>query len=193
MEPLEAEVDDYLREQRVDFRNNTSSATKLDFTLYLHEGIRFYLEVKEKRQPTKMSQWPDIGIEEKHLFILDDLSARKILRQSPNSGVFIRNNVLGKYYFFDVVTLWSVPRVRVNRYLDREHTKAKGKWLLDLRNSHSGRNVGMLLPTIMRYLENQRYLFSDTACYEYIGEEIGIGGEVRTKEHRRLDINATRA
>lgn len=190
---LEQEVDQYLKSKKIKFYNNTNHPNRLDFTIILPEYEKFYLEVKEKRQHTKTSQWPSVDIPESELFILDDLSARKILKMAPNSGLLVRSNITGRYYFYDVVTLWSVPRLRVNRALNREETVIKGKWMLDLRNAVVGAQVADGWAAVLRYLRDQRSIFTETACYgDFFGESIGLGGEIRTREFKIQDYNSTR-
>jgi hypothetical protein len=191
---LEQEMDLYLKSQGLKFYNYTVSPVRLDFTIFMpHGGEKFFLEVKEKRKTTKISQWPKVNIPEPDLFILDDLSARKILKMAPNSGLIVRTNLTNRYYFFDVVTLWEMPRLRVNRALNEEKTVFKGKWMIDLRNGYQGNKLDQVFGALKTYYEQQEQYFREPECFgNFRGEHIGVGGEVRTRAFKIEDYNATR-
>lgn len=192
MQSLEEEMREQLAKCNIGFTDNSGSPTKLDFRIAITEKCGFWLEVKEKRQHTKKSNWPEIDIPEEHLFILDDLSARKLLRHSPLSGLAVRNNVTGRYYFIDVVTLFLMPKLRVNRLLN-ERGELKGKWMIDIRNGTLCGSSEDVIRAMYHYTGDIEKVFTETACYGYfVNEHVGLGGEFRTQEQRKYDYAATR-
>jgi len=194
MDSFEHIMDTWLRKQNYSFRTFTKSYTKLDFTVHLNTGAWFKLEVKEKRQPLKRANWEipaDLASED--VFILDDLTARKILKVAPFSGVAVQDRVRSKYFVADVLELWMMPRVRINRKITKD--KLKGKWILDFNNF-----IEVSLDEIIPYFEQitepdthyARYV-KQADCYgSFVGEDIGFGGELRTKAHRKFDHMVTR-
>jgi len=191
---FEQELTDFIRGRRLKFYDNRRSERRLDFVISFG-AVLFHLEAKEKRQAINTQAWPTMqGVKEQDLFILDDLSARKILRKAPFSGLVVRDNLLNRYIFYDVVTLMLAPRLRVNRALNREDTILKGKWILDQRNGIVCLNLDEVFHYIDLYLQSQDQIFEEeAACYgDFYGEYIGIGGRERTVEDHRADYHATR-
>lgn len=173
------------------FQDFTSSFTEPDF-LFLSPkwNYAFWLEAKEKVQTFSKKNWP-CDIPEKHLFVLDDLSARKVLRHAPFSGVLVRDNTQRQYVFFSVVHLFTMPKIRRNRLLPSG--EMKGKWLIDLRHGESARTLPQALAHITRYVRDLTATFASTPAWGvYEGEDLRIAGVPRTNEHRRQDIAITR-
>jgi hypothetical protein len=190
---LENETREFLLKYSVMFIDNSRSFDRLDFSFYsdpIHTN--FQVETKEKRQHIDLENWPPVGIPEKHLFILDDLSARKLLKASPYSGIIVRDNLLHRYYFFDVVKLLLMPRVRVNRSLDGKE-KLKGKWLIDLRNGIESGDLYGIFKSIREYIDSIDVIFSSPECFgDFVGEEISKGGIPRGAGYRNHDFEETR-
>jgi hypothetical protein len=84
----------------------------------LSDGSRFALEVKEKRQAYTVQAWPQ-NTPEAHMFILDDLTVRKCLGFAPRAGVAVKDVVGKRFVFYSVIDLALMPRVRVNRRIER--------------------------------------------------------------------------
>jgi len=191
---LEQEIEQYIRKHGFRYHDNRLSRRNLDFMIRFGD-IWFHLEAKEKRQAIDTWHWPTVqGVKEQDLFIVDDLSARKILRRAPHSGLVVRDNLRNHYIFYDVVTLMLAPRLRVNRALNPEGTVLKGKWMLDQRNGLVCLNLDKVFEQIALYLQNQDQIFKDeSACYgDFYGELIGVGGRERTEEEQKKDYEATR-
>ena len=173
--------------------DNTASMEKLDFTLI--GNSTFHVETKEKRQPYSLRNWQGVAIPEEFLFILDDLSARKVLAAGPNSGLLVRD-WNGMLYFFSVLDLFEMPKVRFNRSVKYEAQKdesLKGKWAIDLRNGQRCNSYRSALTAISSYIGSQKNLFSSTPCHgSYQGEAILMGGITRKVEHRQVDYLNTR-
>lgn len=190
---LEQEVKNYFRSRGTHFKDNTSSFDKLDFTVLQDGQPAFHFEVKEKRQRYAMSNWPDFSPEE-HLFIFDELTIRKCLAHSPNSGVIVRVKYTGDYYFFSVIDFALMPRMRIQRDIHRKIHDVKGKWLVDLRNGKHARSLAECLEHSREYYRSlDHILFKEKGIYgDYIGEQIEKGGIVRQPEHWDEDIKKTR-
>jgi len=135
-----------------------------------------------------------IGIAEEHLFIIDDLAARRVLAFAPNAGLVIRDNLRRLYFLFTVVDLFLMPKLRVNRRLDLNPPLFKGKWLIDLRNGQSCPDLATIFTRIGVYLDQRETIFSkELACFgAYMGETIASGGVARQPQHWQRDISETR-
>jgi len=195
---LEQEIKDYFNQRDIPFHDHSFDDQRflwLDFG-YGDAGKKRYFrfDAKEKRRRYNMKNWPDAGIPEQHLFIMDDLAARKILAIAPNSGMVVRDNTQLKYYLFTVVDLFLMPKMRVNRPIHNQREGLKGKWLVDLRNGQRFDELPSVFDAIEAYLDQRREIFGkQLACYgEYVGEHIGRGGIIRRPEHWTTDISATR-
>jgi len=192
---FEQEIKQYFEHHRIAFDDNSASFKKLDFGFGDAKTKRYFsFDVKEKRQHYAVRNWPETDIPEEHLFIIDDLAARKILAYSPNSGLVVRDNLHRKYFFFSVVDLWLMPRQRVNRDIRKNVPGVKGKWLTDLRNGHSSDALTGVFAGIEAYLNRREDIFLNILeCYgDYVGEDIPKGGIVRRPEHWSVDVSETR-
>lgn len=178
----------------VEYVDNSRSRDRLDFSLHVKSrSTWFSLELKEKRQRIYTTAWPEVSIPERHLFILDDQSARRVLLRLPHSAVAVRDNLSGRYFFFGGVDLALMPKVRVNRPVNRSGSRLKGKWMVDFRNGVSVKTIDQLLAKIVEYIDELHNVKTEPACYGvYKGEHIGVGGEPRSREHKRLDFGSTR-
>ncbi|MCO6449827.1 MAG: hypothetical protein J5I90_03460 [Caldilineales bacterium] len=193
---FEQEIKEFFARHNLPFHDHSTDAERfqrLDFG-FGPPGRYFSFDAKEKRQPYNLKNWPDSGIAEERLFIVDDLAARKILGFAPNSGLLVRDNVRPAYYLFTVLDLYLMPKLRVNRPIRNKQTEMKGKWLVDLRNGWRYATLAEAFAGIEKYLDEREQIFSrELACYgDYVGEEIGEGGIVRQPGHWREDIGATR-
>ena len=190
---VEQEVKDYLRASRKEYTDNSSSFKNLDFTLTFGEGKLFHLDVKEKRQRYNLNNWPKIMIEA-DMFILDDLSIRKCLAFSPNSGILVRDNIRAKYFFVSVLDFALMPKKRVNRQINRNQPDIKGKWIINLRNGKEAISLQAAFLLIEQYVQNlEEVLFKILECYgEYVDEIIGQGGITRKPSHWEIDVKSTR-
>jgi len=190
---LEQEVKTFLSNKHVKFDDNSASFKNPDFTVFWNDIPYFYLEVKEKRQKYDMSNWPEYT-EETDLFILDDLTVRKCLAYSPKSGIMIRDNLRNAYFFLSVVDLALMPRMRVNRPIERNVATLKGKWLINLNNSLKSESIDEIFSGIRKYVgASEEILFNTIECYgHYVEEKIGLGGITRRPAHWDTDIKLTR-
>lgn len=193
MPSVEQEVKRFLGRSRLRFIDHTSSFKKPDFTLYLSGDTPFFLEVKEKRQPYNTRNWPSFA-PETDLFILDDLTVRKCLGYAPRAGVLVRDNRQRQYIFFSVIDLALMPKLRVNRSIERNAQDLKGKWLINLQNGARAATLDHAFRHIRQYVADlPAILFDHHPCYgDYVGEAIGSGGITRNPGHWDTDVQATR-
>ena len=191
---LEQEIKDLLTRREVHFDEACDAFDQLDFCIHSGQRADFHFDAKEKRQEVALANWPETGIPQEHLFILDDLAARKALKFAPNSGLVVRDNLRRLYFFFDVTPLFLMPRQRVNRPIELNSALVKGKWLVDLRNSVQCATLLEVFEKIAVYHDNQEQIFHKfLACYgDFVGEVISEGGITRRPEHWLKDRDATR-
>jgi hypothetical protein len=191
--PFEDEFRKFLQQRHARFIDQTRSYHDADFALMLSDGARFALEVKEKRQAYVKSVWP-ANTPEPHMFILDELTVRKCLGFAPRAGVAVKDVVGERYVFFSVIDLALMPRVRVNRRIERNQPDLKGKWIVDLRNGGQATTLDELLGHIQTYLANlHSILYEIHPCYgDYVGETVGDGGITRRPEHWSQDVRNSR-
>lgn len=196
MPSFEQELKQYFRDRGIAFDDYSDSFKQLDFAFGDRKAKRrFYFDAKEKRQRYVLRNWPAADhIPEEHLFIMDDLAARKILAYAPNSGLIVRDNLCRKYYFFSIVDLYLMPRRRVNREINKNMRGLKGKWLTDLRNGLCCETLESVFAGIENYLNRREDIFTNILeCYgKYYGEEIPGAGISRRPEHWSFDIRETR-
>lgn len=195
MIPFENEVRAYLDQTGLVYEDHCDSLEQLDFGFGDREARRhFDFDVKEKRRRYNVRNW-GAQIPQEHLFIFDDLAARKVLAYAPNSGIVVRDNVRGLYFFFSVVDLFLMPKLRVNRAIRKNVQGLKGKWLIDLRNGLLCVSLEDVFHGIDAYLERRRDIFTTVLeCYgAYQGEAIPVQGRTRRPQHWQTDVDETRS
>ena len=190
---LEEEVRVYLSNRQKSFDDNTESFVKLDFGVAFGTSGYFSFDTKEKIDPYQANNWP-ISISEENLFIIDDLAARKILKYAPYSGVIVRDRPLNRYFFISIVDLYLMPKVRVNRSINRNQPAQKGKWLIDLCNVIHYDRLELIFNAINCYVSDHRAIFCEIKeCYgSYQNEQLGRGGIERRTQHWEKDYANTR-
>lgn len=191
---LEQEIRTLLTARSVHFDEATDAFDQLDFCIHSEQRGQFHFDAKEKVQKIKVANWPETAIPEEHLFILDDLAARKVLKFAPDSGLIVRDHRRRLYFFFDVLNLFLMPRMRVNRRIGEGEGLLKGKWLIDLRNGVQCATLIEVFEQIAAYHDEQDEIFHKRlACYgDYIGEQVGQGGITRQPGHWIQDRDVTR-
>lgn len=194
MKSFEQEIKLFLQAQSLNYKDNSSSFKRLDFSVQLNKEWVFHFDAKEKRQTYNLRNWSLTADAEPHTFIIDDLAARKILAYAPYSGMVVRDNLLGGYFFFSVIDLFLMPKRRLNRPIHKEKKALKGKWLIDLRNGRKCQDMAQVLTSFHQYIDKREELFiNHLPCLgNYVGENIGQGGMVRQKEHWDIDVKETR-
>lgn len=194
MQSFEQEIKAFLQSKKLEYKDGSSSFKRLDFSIQLDENWKFHFDAKEKRQKYNLFNWKLTADQEPHTFIIDDLAARKILAFGPYSGMVVRDNLLGGYYFFSVLDLFLMPKIRVNRPIEKNSKAMKGKWVIDLRSGKKCANMGEVLQLFHQYIAKREDLFLNILdCYgNYQGEDIGERGEVRRPEYWDTDVKETR-
>jgi len=185
---FEREVEELLQNRSVIYRSNVQSTKLPDFTIGTSSA--FHVELKEKRNRYSPKNWKG-EMPQQWMFILDELTVRKLTLTYSCSGIMVRDDSAVGYYFCGIICLLTMPRVRTNRMMMGSYVK--GKWILDLRNFKKADS----LPGAMRNLKLYRASCikdaTQSACYgEYIGEDVGISGSDRTVEQIKHDYEATR-
>lgn len=185
---FEQECRNFFTDYGIGYKDGTGGSGT-DFFL---EPVSFHLEVKEKRQYIKTSVWPTT-IPQDHLFILDELTVRKLFFAGSRSGLAIRTSIQNeaRYYFVDTLNLMLMPRTRANRWMTDQHPK--GKWLIDLRNTYECQDVEDIYRLINKYLQKIPDMQTRSECWgEYVGEIVEKGGEERTWKQYTHDYKWTR-
>ena len=194
MQSFEQEIKAFLQSRKLEYKDNSSSFKRLDFSVRLDENWTFHFDAKEKRQKINLYNWKITAEQEPFTFIIDDLAARKILAFGPYSGMVVRDNLLGGYYFYSVLDLFLMPKTRVNRPIEKQQKGLKGKWVIDLRSGRKCSSMDEVVKLFFEYVAKREDLFLNILeCYgTYPGENIGERGEVRRSEHWDTDVKETR-
>lgn len=112
----------------------TESGSELDFYVPSTQGHPYFLEVKEKAQRYGVKWQRLSGVEERNLFILDELSFRKARQCEDDHAApafFLLHDVPGgRMFLASCDDLSLVDRVRVDRVGATGHRK--GKWIIDM-------------------------------------------------------------
>lgn len=194
MQSLEQEIKAFLKARQLEYKDNSSSFKRLDFSVRLGEDWVFYFDAKERRQAYNLKNWKLTAAQEPHTFIMDDLAARKILAYGPYSGMVVRNNLSAKYYFFSVLDLFLMPKTRVNRPIEKNARALKGKWIIDLRNGRECDSMSEIFEHFKLYISKREDSFMNILeCYgKYQGEDIEERGELRRPGYWDTDVRETR-
>ncbi len=191
MRMLEQEVKSYLSKKRISFVDYTRSHHELDFEL---PGFRIFLDVKEKLQPFSRTNWPKTATPHEHLFILDDLAARKMLLRAPKSFCLIKDSTSTPpmFYIYSIVDLLCMPKTRARRPLERNVKVYKGKWLIDLRDAAAFVSVEDALKYVLAYEKQFRTIFQEHIdCWgKYPSERLVESRSTRRAEYWKKDAHA---
>lgn len=188
---LEQEVRQYFSKRRIKFLDHTRSHHELDFAL---PDVGIHLDVKEKLQRFSRTHWPNAAMPQEHLFILDDLAARKMLLHAPKSFCLIKDSSLPSpmYYIYSIVDLLCIQKPRVRRPIERTVKAYKGKWLVDLRDAAAFVNLDDAMDYMLRYEKHFSAIFRDHIdCWgNYSSEEIFVSGTKRRAQYWKKDSGA---
>lgn len=193
---FEQEYKAFLNSHSINYTDNCNSCKLLDFTLLNFAGGKnFNVDVKEKRQKINTKNWPSIEAgDENYTFIIDDLAARKIFAYAPHSGLIVRDNLTATYYWYSVIDLGLMPKIRANRVIEKINARHKGKWIIDFRNAASAKSLEDLLKVIKQYTEEIVHICTGfLPCYgNYYNEILNTEGETRKPGHWHIDVKETR-
>ena len=138
--------------------------------------VRAVLELKEKRQPLR-GRWVELaGVPEPELLVLDEVSARKLLARAPRAFLLFHDLTRpdAPYVLFTIIDLFCMPKVRVQRSINLNDRRMKGKWLLDRRHGQTFGNLNGVFAALATYLD--RRMMDDLRRLEphgpYIGETV---------------------
>lgn len=185
---LEEEIKTFLDSKDVEYIEYTLSRTMPDFMV--GKRARFFLEAKEKRNQYKPTSWPS-NIPQPDMFILDELTVRKLLKYYPKSGIIVRDSTTGLYHFSGILSLITMPRIRTNRMVLSKYLK--GKWIVRLSHMQKSTHLPGAMRHMKKYLSSCEKDAISSPCYgEFEGEEIGFGGENRKIEYMTEDFEETR-
>jgi hypothetical protein len=114
-------------------QQSTESFHRLDFQLADSTGRAIELELKEKKQPLS-DGWGLLRpeIESSNLFVLDELSLRKIVDAGHYAFLLVRDVPLDRWCLWSTGDLLVATSVRYVRTMHRGKVCQKGKLLLDI-------------------------------------------------------------
>ena len=181
---FETEIREYCKEYNIDFEDHGDSSRHPDFKLG-----DVWLEVKEKGN-LNPKNWPITG-DGKTVFIVDELTMRRLMTFAPKALLAFRDNKTGRYYVADVFTVWLMPRKRVRRPVAGKKYP-KGKWLLDIRNFKEVFSIKELLDYAMKF-DGGFYANTFSDCMgEFLGEQVYTTDNVRHIGYQNTDFLMTR-
>lgn len=171
---FEREVGKALRKDgEFELLDSTESYDEVDFELGCR-GRRIFLEIKEKRQPYREAWLEASGIKQERLFILDELSARKIVLRAPRAYLLVKDHLQSSLTLFGALELVTLPKTRINRSIDGGIATYKGKWLIDLRHGKGCETLPEAFELIKRRSSSEEELWSSLACHgRYENETLG--------------------
>jgi len=188
---FEQEVRSLLITQKIPFVDGTQSTSELDFHLPRH---KIHFDAKEKTQPFSMKNWAGTAIAQEDLFIIDDLSARKLLRNAPLSFCLIKDSSSPPvmYYIYSIVDLLCIPKTRATRPIEKSVKAFKGKWLLNLRDAAVFDELVEAIKYMLSYERKFPLIFSEHIdCWgHYPSEEIKTSGRTRIAAFWKKDATA---
>ena len=186
---LEQEIKSYLTLRNEPFSDFSASHTALDFFLPRHN---IHIDAKEKRQRFAMKNWKEARMPQEHLFIIDDLSVRKLLLHAPNSFTLIKDSSVtpAMYFVYSIVDFLCIPKIRCRRPIRRTIVAFKGKWIIDLRDASAFETLEDAITYTTSYKKKHPAIFEGQIdCWgKYPSERVSKSGSMRTA--RFWDIDA---
>lgn len=188
---FEQEIKTYLTEQNIAFDDQTRSHFLPDFFLPTHN---LWFDAKEKSQVFSKQSWGKVFRATEHLFILDDLAARKLLQHAPKSFCLIKDSshIPPTYHVYSIVDLFCMPKHRARRPIERNVAMHKGKWLIDLRDAAAFTSLRNAIEYLLSYQRMFPAIFHDHIdCWgRYPSEEIKEAGTKRTAKFWNKDASS---
>lgn len=188
---FEQEIKTHFTKHNIAFNDWTRSHSLPDFFL---PGYNLWFDAKEKAQAFSKQNWGKVFRSTEHLFILDDLAVRRLLKHGPKSFCLIKDSSHAPhlYYVYSLVDLLCMPKRRVRRPIERNLPMHKGKWLVDLRDAAAFDS----LPDALAYLLSYDKLFpaifqNHLDCWgNYPSEQITEAGTKRTAKFWNTDASS---
>lgn len=178
--------------KKIHYEQFTNSKDKLDFLIVQTvEGKEhsFWLELKEKNQHYNKDDWP-CPWAELDMFIVDDLTIRKILWHSPDAGLLVWDNIRDKLFFWTPIDLMFVDKIRGNRKINKEgkedYTNLKGKAILNTSQAKEFATIQAAVYHIeAHHIVKQGIYTKKLECIPYVKTIFGV---VRKPEHWEEDL-----
>lgn len=187
-----------LTRNRMKFTDNTNSYTDPDFGIIRREGIGehvFWIELKEKFQSYNIRDWGFTEEEEPKRFIIDTLSVNRLLitERYTRSGIIIKDNVYGGYYFASKLDLMASTLKAVNRLTEKSSEDLKGKYIIRLDRLKKHLHLKHALSAALRHDNRIPYLRSQHECYtDNLSAKPEVLGSVRTEGYWQEDLQKSR-
>lgn len=138
-------------------RTNTNRFDRSDYEVATHDVAQCAIELKAKWQRYRgwTTHRPDV--DERDLFILDELAMRRLIEHGPFGQLLIYDHPAHRWVIFGVVDLILAPKARVARPLRARRATTKGKVLLDLGDGHqAGRQLDPALDVLTSLIDDTR-------------------------------------
>lgn len=159
-----------------EYRDNTAAHDRPDFFIIRQvrgKPVRLALELKEKRQPYR-GRWAQLaGVPEADLLVLDEVSARKLLANSPRALLLFWDvtQPAQPYVLFSIIDLFCIPKVRVQRSIALRSRRVKAKWLVDRRHGRAFADLKDAFAAMANYLDHG--MLADLRRLEAHGDFVG--------------------
>ncbi len=159
-----------------EYQDNTAAHDRPDLFIFRQvrgRRVRLALELKEKRQPYR-GRWAELaGVPEAELFVLDEVSARKLLANSPRALLLFWDETqpAQPYVLFSIIDLYCIPKVRVQRPIALSSRRVKAKWLLDRRHGRAFAELKDAFAAMTNYLDHG--MLADLRRLEAHGDFVG--------------------
>ena len=166
---FEQEIKCHLSDAGIAFEDHTSAVDLPDFKITKEDCPIIHLEVKEKKSPYNIKNWPifeSMGIDEKYSFIEDELSVRRLCYHGPHSFLLVKDVASsGFLYVWSLIGLFCIPKKRTNRKVG---DTLKGKWLMDFRWGRELRGLEPLIPLLFSVCDKIDYVCDQLVQHIYL-------------------------
>ncbi len=135
--------------------NQTDRFDRLDYTVATHRVPVASVELKAKWQPYRGWAQHRPDVDQVDLFILDELSLRRIVAAGTHTHLLIYDHPACRWVLYGVADLILAPKARVSRRLSGRRTLEKGKVLLDLNDGHhAGSDLGAAVELLATFVND---------------------------------------
>lgn len=173
-------------------KDNTDSYDQIDF-LVEFKGITFAFDCKEKKSKNRELWGEKSGIPTENIFIFDETAIKNLFKHYPYVFVLIRDRTTDKYIVFNSLDLLCMPRIRLNREIDKYKRMNKGKWIVNLKWGHEFQSINESFEYFRHYLNNELEVqLKMLGCYEIpLTNAIDKldGSYTRTKDYWAKDVS----
>lgn len=146
--------------------DNTDSFDDIDF-LVCFNNITFSFDCKEKKSKNRALWSEKSGIALEDIFIFDETAMKALFKHYPYAFALIKDRTTNKFIVFNSLDLLCIPRIRVNREIDRNKKMKKGKWIINLKWGQEFESISESFIYIMKYLNDDlEHQLKQLECYE---------------------------